>query len=61
MLESDVAKKIRCFVCGDSMPVEDIVVVGLNDEDMVCVCRNHIKSGFQVPFERAQHEPIESL
>ena len=56
MLETEVAKRIRCFVCGERMPVEEIVVVSLNEEDMVCVCKGHIRAGFRVPVQPSANE-----
>ena len=35
--------KVRCFVCGRRVDLTEIVVMSVNAEDMVCVCRDHIK------------------
>lgn len=36
-------KKVLCFVCGKQVDPEEIIVMSFSDDDMVCVCKTHIK------------------
>ena len=43
MLDRESVKKIRCFVCGRKVDLNEIVVMSLSQDDMVCVCKRHLK------------------
>ncbi len=43
MLDSDSVNKIRCFICGRKVDRDEIVVMSFTTEDMVCVCKRHLK------------------
>jgi len=43
MLDRESVRKIRCFVCGRRVTPKEIVVMSLSPEDMVCVCKRHLK------------------
>lgn len=41
--ETSEPKKVLCFVCGKQVDPENIVIMSFTDDDMVCVCKTHIK------------------
>lgn len=41
--EKPEPKKVLCFVCGRQVDPDDIIVMSFSEEDMVCVCKSHIK------------------
>ncbi len=43
LLDGESMKKIKCFICGRSVDPDEIVVMSLSPEDMVCVCKRHLK------------------
>jgi len=43
MLDQESVNKIRCFVCGRQVESSEIVVMSLSPDDMVCVCKRHLK------------------
>lgn len=43
MKEEEFVHKIRCFICGQRVDTDDIVVMSFNEDDMVCVCKVHVK------------------
>ena len=57
MLDRDSVKEIRCFVCGRRVHPDEIVVMSFTQEDMVCVCKRHLKHRYPhgtfdpVPFK----------
>lgn len=43
MIEQETIHKVRCFVCGNKVDLDKIVVMSFNEDDMVCVCKDHVK------------------
>jgi len=43
LLDNESLNEIRCFVCGKKVDSGEIVVMSLSPEDMVCVCKRHLK------------------
>ena len=43
MIDRESVKKIRCFICGKRVPSDEIIVMSFTQEDMVCVCKHHLK------------------
>ena len=44
MIEKETVGRIRCFICGNEAPSGEIVVMSFNRDDMVCVCKKHVKT-----------------
>lgn len=43
MLDNESVNKIRCFICGRKVDPDEIVVMSFTMEDMVCVCKRHLR------------------
>lgn len=43
MLDKETVKEIRCFICGKRVHPDEIVVMSFTPDDMVCVCKRHLK------------------
>ena len=43
LLDSESVSEIRCFVCGKKVDSGEIVVMSLSPDDMLCVCKRHLK------------------
>jgi len=60
MLDKESVKKIRCFICGKRVDPDEIVVMSFTAEDMVCVCKRHVKHRYPFgTFDNVQHKAAE--
>ncbi len=57
-MENEFTGTIRCFVCGKHVDPEEIVVMSFNEDDMVCVCKVHIKYAYP---ELASNYPVPNV
>jgi len=57
MLDNESMNKIRCFICGRKVDQGEIVVMSFTMEDMVCVCKRHLKHHYPPgTFDKAPEE-----
>ena len=59
MIEQDCIHKIRCFICGRRVDLDEIVVMSFNEDDMVCVCKSHVK--FRYPEGALDYQPVSAI
>jgi len=56
LLDNESVNEIRCFVCGNKVDSGEIVVLSLSPDDMVCVCKRHLKHRY--PHGTFDNEPL---
>ena len=50
-MDTRVIRKILCFICHREVATDMVVMVNHNREDMVCMCKKHLRPDYVVEYE----------
>jgi hypothetical protein len=51
-MDTTVIRKVLCFICQEEVDAEMVVMVNSHREDMICMCKKHLRPDYEVEYEQ---------
>lgn len=51
-MDTTVIHKVLCFICHREVDTEMVVMVNAHREDMICMCKKHLRPDYEVEYEQ---------